>query len=385
MSDPQISEAQAAVQKAYQALRAKDRNQARQFAVQAARLDPNLEDPWLILATMATPQAAVEYLKRALQINPNSPRAQKGLLWATEKLRAAHAAQAEAVPVAVPVPPVQAQAPLGPTAPVAVKPAAAAGTVAAHPTQPARLRMMVVGLVVLLGAICLVGLIWLGWPMITGVLAQSPGAVRPEGFLQKPSLTPTATSTYTPTATATFTPTATYTPTPTATFTPLPTATPTPLPTATSTPTYESSQTPPPPPAATNVPGSTPSGKIPSDIKADQRWIDVDLTHQRAYAYQGSQVVRSFVVSTGISIYPTVTGQYAIYVKYRYAGMRGDGWYLPDVPYVMYFYRGYGLHGTYWHNNFGTPMSHGCVNFKIEDAAWVYDFTSLGTLVNIHY
>lgn len=382
MSDPQISEAQAAVQQAYQALRAKDHNQARHFAVQAARLDPSLEDPWLILASMATPQAAVEYLKRALQINPGSPRAQKGLLWATEKLRAVRAAQTEAspAPVVVPVSPVQAQVPLGPTAPVAVKPATAAATIATHPAPAARRRMVAVGLVVLLGALCLVGLIWLGWPMITGVFAQSPGALRPEGFLQKPSLTPTATLTYTPTATATFTPTATYTPT--STLTPSPTATETPLPTATGTATREPSQT---PRAATKVPESTPSGKIPSNIKADQRWIDVDLTHQRAYAYQGSQVVRSFVVSTGLATYPTVTGQYAIYVKYRYAGMRGDGWYLPNVPYVMYFYKGYGLHGTYWHNNFGTPMSHGCINFKTEDAAWVYDFTSLGTLVNIHY
>ncbi len=65
--------------------------------------------------------------------------------------------------------------------------------------------------------------------------------------------------------------------------------------------------------------------------------------------------------------------------------MAGVGWYLPDVPYVMYFYKGYGLHGTYWHNNFGTPMSHGCINFRIEDAAWVYDFTAIGTLVNLHH
>ena len=42
--------------------------------------------------------------------------------------------------------------------------------------------------------------------------------------------------------------------------------------------------------------------------------------------------------------------------------MSGPGYYLPGVPYVMYFYQGYGLHGTYWHDNFGQPMSHGCVN-----------------------
>ncbi|MGE5251028.1 MAG: L,D-transpeptidase, partial [Bacteroidota bacterium] len=59
--------------------------------------------------------------------------------------------------------------------------------------------------------------------------------------------------------------------------------------------------------------------------------------------------------------------------------------YLPNVPYTMYFYKGYGLHGTYWHNNFGTPMSHGCVNLRIEDSKWLYNFASVGTTVNVHY
>jgi lipoprotein-anchoring transpeptidase ErfK/SrfK len=51
----------------------------------------------------------------------------------------------------------------------------------------------------------------------------------------------------------------------------------------------------------------------------------------------------------------------------------------------MYFYDGYGIHGTYWHNNFGTPMSHGCVNLTIEDSAWMFDFASVGTVVFVHY
>jgi lipoprotein-anchoring transpeptidase ErfK/SrfK len=103
------------------------------------------------------------------------------------------------------------------------------------------------------------------------------------------------------------------------------------------------------------------------------------------YAYENNKVVRSFVVSTGTSAHPTVTGQFRVYVKYRSAAMRGPGYYLPDVPYIMYFYSGYGLHGTYWHNNFGTPMSHGCVNLRTSDAAWLYSWASVGTLVNIHY
>jgi lipoprotein-anchoring transpeptidase ErfK/SrfK len=106
---------------------------------------------------------------------------------------------------------------------------------------------------------------------------------------------------------------------------------------------------------------------------------------QAAYAFRGQELIRSFIVSTGTWLHPTVTGQFRVYVKYRYADMSGPGYYLPDVPFVMYFYEGYGLHGTYWHNNFGTPMSHGCVNFSIDDAGWLFDFAEVGTLVNVHY
>jgi lipoprotein-anchoring transpeptidase ErfK/SrfK len=111
----------------------------------------------------------------------------------------------------------------------------------------------------------------------------------------------------------------------------------------------------------------------------------VDLTRQMVYAYEGDALVNSFLVSTGTWQTPTVTGKYHIYIKLRYADMSGPGYYLPDVPYVMYFYGDYGLHGTYWHHNFGTPMSHGCVNLQTDDAGWVYNWASVGTLVNVHY
>jgi lipoprotein-anchoring transpeptidase ErfK/SrfK len=65
--------------------------------------------------------------------------------------------------------------------------------------------------------------------------------------------------------------------------------------------------------------------------------------------------------------------------------MVGPGFYLPDVPYTMYFYEGYGIHGTYWHNNFGHPMSHGCVNMRTSEAEWMFNWASVGTLVNVHY
>ena len=118
------------------------------------------------------------------------------------------------------------------------------------------------------------------------------------------------------------------------------------------------------------------------------KWIDVDIGSQLVTAMEGDRSVRELPVSTGIARYPTITGSFRVYVKHRYADMRGVDlgvpWHLPDVPYVMYFFRGYGLHGTYWHDNFGTPMSHGCINLSVGDAEWLYDFARVGTLVTIH-
>jgi lipoprotein-anchoring transpeptidase ErfK/SrfK len=102
-------------------------------------------------------------------------------------------------------------------------------------------------------------------------------------------------------------------------------------------------------------------------------------------AHEGDSVVKTMIVSTGTSTYPTPPGDFAIYAKYPSVPMSGPGYYLPDVPHTMFFYRGYALHGTYWHNNFGTPMSHGCINLSRADAAWLYSWAPVGTLVNIHW
>lgn len=117
----------------------------------------------------------------------------------------------------------------------------------------------------------------------------------------------------------------------------------------------------------------------------EDRWIDVDLTRQILTAYEGDVPVRVIVVSTGLPRTPTPTGQFRIWAKLRYDDMYGPDYYLPDVPYVMYFYGGYGLHGTYWHNNFGRPMSHGCINLPTPEAEWLFNWAEVGTLVNIHY
>jgi lipoprotein-anchoring transpeptidase ErfK/SrfK len=122
-----------------------------------------------------------------------------------------------------------------------------------------------------------------------------------------------------------------------------------------------------------------------SSIGGNVRWIDIDVTHQTLTAYEGQTAVRTTPVSTGLPGTPTPIGQYHIYIKLLRDDMEGLGYYLRDVPYTMYFYRGYGLHGTYWHSNFGHPMSHGCVNLPTEEAKWLFDWASVGTLVNIHH
>jgi lipoprotein-anchoring transpeptidase ErfK/SrfK len=119
-------------------------------------------------------------------------------------------------------------------------------------------------------------------------------------------------------------------------------------------------------------------------VGIEGHWIDIDLSDQMLYAYDGIDLVASFLVSTGLDLYPTETGQYHIYVKMRYSDMHGNDYFLPDVPYSMYYSGDFSIHGTYWHHSFGTPMSHGCVNMDISDAEWLYNWSSVGTLVNIH-
>jgi LysM repeat protein len=133
-----------------------------------------------------------------------------------------------------------------------------------------------------------------------------------------------------------------------------------------------------------------PGGSAPSQPSAPSggtggRWIDVNLSAQRITAYQGNTAVRSSLVSTGLPRTPTPTGRFYIQRKYASVAMSGPGYYLPAVPYSMFFYAGYAIHGTYWHSNFGRPMSHGCINLPTGEAAWFYSFAPIGTPVYIHY
>lgn len=99
----------------------------------------------------------------------------------------------------------------------------------------------------------------------------------------------------------------------------------------------------------------------------DEKWIEVDLSDQKLTAHQGDSIFLESLISSGLWG-KTPAGEYHIWYKIRATKMEGGSklnntyYYLPNVPYTMFFYGDFGIHGTYWHNNFGHPMSHGCVN-----------------------
>jgi lipoprotein-anchoring transpeptidase ErfK/SrfK len=116
------------------------------------------------------------------------------------------------------------------------------------------------------------------------------------------------------------------------------------------------------------------------EMPDEDKWIRVDLSEQMLFAYESGVPTRAFIISSGLPRTPTVTGEFRIRVKVRSQTMSGgdpelgNDYSLPNVEWVQYFYEDYGFHGTYWHNNFGNPMSHGCVNMTNADAKWLFDW-----------
>lgn len=381
--DPKYVEAHDLVVKAREALRRGEKETAWALGEQAVTLVPDMEDAWLVLAASEPdPQDALAYAQKALELNPSSTRAHKGVEWARGQLEQARALE-EPVITSIESDRIQEE----------------------HPPQAKSRKGIWIYAALFLGLLTCVVLAFAAYSAVThpafaSILNLTAKPTQENLWapvvVPKVSVTPIDASAFaaqiveTPTALpeATAVPTKKIKPTAASTEVPTegtdevlvfqPEVTETPgtmaMEIVEDTPTSE--------PSAPN-----PSAPLPDIAKSGDgvRWIDVDLTNQSVYAYEGDVVVNSFLVSTGTWLTPTVTGQYKIYVKYRSAKMSGPGYYLPDVPYIMYFYKGYGLHGTYWHNNFGTPMSHGCVNLRTEEAAWLYNWASIGTLVNVHY
>jgi lipoprotein-anchoring transpeptidase ErfK/SrfK len=115
------------------------------------------------------------------------------------------------------------------------------------------------------------------------------------------------------------------------------------------------------------------------------RTADVNLSTQTASFYENGQLVNSWKISSGAAGHETQTGNFTIRAHVRIQDMVGADYVTKDVPWVTYFNGDQAFHGTYWHNNFGHRMSHGCVNMPISAAKWVYDWAPDGVEVSVHY
>jgi hypothetical protein len=152
-----------------------------------------------------------------------------------------------------------------------------------------------------------------------------------------------------------------------------------------------------------------PPSKAPHWAKPGRTWLDVSLRKQTLVAYVGMDPVYATLVSSGrggtgdpIETQATIQGEFLIHTKHTTDAMssdeEGDVYDHRDVPYVQFFKDGYALHAAYWHDAFGQPKSHGCINLSPEDARWLFEWSdpqvpdgwhgalSLldGTLVSIH-
>ena len=388
----QFIEARELVIKARESLRRGDKASARQMGERAALLAPAMEDVWLVLtASDPDPQDALAYAQKAVELNPQSTRAHRAVEWATDRLK-----QVEALKSLTPVSPL----PRRPEVEVAVaQPARAYQTAVAMPSLKVQgrnwlLPALLIGAVVMM--IGFIAIFAITSPVLAsivrgiGVPVPTQEKLWAEMDIAKPEVTPIDVSAFAVQSQDTPVPTAVPTRRATSTneATSEPTEAPAEVPTESST--LIPSDSEPQGVVAMELVDDTPTSEYkppkPEDVVGNgARWIDVDLTNQMVYAYEGDVAVNSFIVSTGTWLTPTVTGKHKIYVKVRMQDMRGPGYHLKDVPYVMFFRGDYGLHGTYWHNNFGTPMSRGCVNLTIDDAAWLFNWASVGTVVNVHY
>jgi lipoprotein-anchoring transpeptidase ErfK/SrfK len=122
----------------------------------------------------------------------------------------------------------------------------------------------------------------------------------------------------------------------------------------------------------------------PASISASELWVGVNLSQQTAVAYQGDRPVYAAMVATGLPATPTVRGVFRTWKRLPSGKMSGGStatggyYYLEEVTWTCYFYSGYALHTAYWHDAFGRPRSHGCVNFSPYDAWWIYQWSAAG-------
>lgn len=115
----------------------------------------------------------------------------------------------------------------------------------------------------------------------------------------------------------------------------------------------------------------------PPGVRDGERWIDVDLDQQTLIAYEGATPVYVTLISSGARKYPSETGVYRVWVKFSETDMNGqmDGeapYSVATVPWTQFYAKDLALHTAYWHDKFGTPQSHGCINLSPIDARLLY-------------
>jgi hypothetical protein len=134
----------------------------------------------------------------------------------------------------------------------------------------------------------------------------------------------------------------------------------------------------------------TPDPTRPEGVEAD-RWISINLYEQTLAVYESGRLIFATLVSSGLDGWWTQPGTFQVYEKLEadpmsgsFTADRSDYYYLEDVPWILYFDKSRALHGAYWHNGYGYPRSHGCVNLSPADAHWLYDWADVGTWVYVY-
>jgi lipoprotein-anchoring transpeptidase ErfK/SrfK len=129
--------------------------------------------------------------------------------------------------------------------------------------------------------------------------------------------------------------------------------------------------------------------QIPVDAGANTcRFIYANLAEQTLIVYNNCTLVFATLISSGANSW-TFEGRFTIqnknppYSSITPPAESTSEYYIEGVPYFMSYALNFGFHGAYWHDNFGTAASHGCINLSPADAKWLYDWAGLGERVII--
>lgn len=113
----------------------------------------------------------------------------------------------------------------------------------------------------------------------------------------------------------------------------------------------------------------------PLSVPPGRPWVHVDLREQVLTAYEGDKWVLATLISSGRAGHVTLPGTFRVQQKVAHTAMSRSKYFVDEVPFIQYFNKSQALHGAFWHDNFGTPVSHGCVNLSIADALWLFDWS----------